>query len=209
MCLLVGNLLVGGVPHETDGDVAVGQLAVEALDDLDATGGLLLVTGVQEDLHALATVGVHLPAAGNDGAGAQEVLEDGLVDGGAGAGALDLLELVHVVGALGDLALGDQNNNATGEALLELGGEGLLDTADQHDVAEGVEDDESLLLGGLDLLGSVDVEAGQVDLEGLVLQLQIVQGLGDVSLELSGVLALKLAQLTEVGQVGHAGLLVQ
>ena len=205
----MGDLLEVGVPHEANGDGAVGQLLVEVLDEGDTSTSATLVAAIEEDLHHLGAVGVALPAASDDVAGGQEVVEDGLVDGGGGAGTLDLLQLVDILRALGDLALGDKDGNSAREALLELGGQGLLDLANQHEVAQGVEDDETLLgeAGGLNLLGSVDVEARKLETQGLVLQLKVVDGLGDLILQGSGVLALQLAELAQMRQVRHPYLL--
>ena len=203
-----GDLLELGVPHEAEGDGAVGEGLVDVGDNGEAGLDALAVLGVKEDLADLGAIDAALDALANNLGGVEEVDEDVLEDGGGGAGALDLLELVDVVGALGDLAGGNEDDLGTGELLLELVDEDLLDLADDHEEAEGVKDDEGLLAGGeLELLGGVDVEAADVLAEGLVVELKVEEGLGDGILGGGslGLLALKLAELAEVGDGdGHA-----
>ena len=184
----------------------MGQLLVDVGNQGKAGLDALAIAGIDEDLADLGAVNAALDALADDVGGVEQVVEDVLEHGGAGAGTLDLDELVSLSGALGDLAGGNDHDGLAGELLLKLGNEDLLDLANQHEVAEGVEDNQGLLLGDgvLDLLGGVDVEAADVLAEGLVVELQVVEGLGD--LILSGgslvVAALELAELAQVGG-GH------
>jgi len=203
--LLLGDLLEARVPHEAEGDDTVGELLVEVRSVLEAGADLSLHAGIEVDLHDARAVSAEAPAAADHIGGVDEVVEDVLVDGGGGAGALNLLELVDVVGALGDLALGDEEDLAASEALFELGGEGLLDLADEHDEAEGVEDEETLLAGDgvFEFLSGVDVEAGEAFTEGLVGLLELEESEGDVVFGGGSVRALQLTELAEVRLNGH------
>jgi len=177
----VSDLLETRVPHEAELDGALGELLEQVGGLLEAAAELGLHARIEVDLHDAGTVSAEAPAAADDVSGEEEVAEDGLVDGGGSAGALDFLELVDVVGALDDLALSDEEDVAASEALLELGDEGLLDLADEHEEAEGVEDEDTLLAGGgvLEFLGSVDVEARKAVTEDLVGELELEEGLSD------------------------------
>ena len=203
--LLLGDLLEARVPHEAEGDDTVGELLEEVRSVLETGTDLVLHAGVEVDLHDAGTVSAEAPAAANHISGVDEVVEDVFVDGGGGAGALNVLELVDVVGALGDLALSDEEDLTAGEALFEFGGEGLLDLADEHDKAEGVEDEDTLLAGDgvFEFLSSVDVEAGEAFTEGLVGLLELEESKGDVVFGGGSLGALQLTELTEVRLNGH------
>lgn len=93
------------------------------------TAPLLLV---QDHLDGLATVLLGADALADDLDGVDEVVEDGVVDGGQGTRARTLLGLVgaRVGGALGagkDAALSDEEDVAVGELLLELTGEAVFE----------------------------------------------------------------------------------
>ena len=203
--LFVSDLLETGVPHEAELDTTVGELLVQVGGLSEAATELVLHAGIEVDLHDARTVSAEAPAAANDVSGEDEVTEDVLVDSGGGAGALNILEFVNVLRALDDLALSDEEDGAAGEALFELGNEGLLDLADEHEEAEGVEDEDALLAGGgvFEFLSGVDVEAGEALAEGLVGELELEESLSDVVLSLRGLGALELAELTEVRLVRH------
>ena len=200
------HLLELGVPHEAEVDAAVGQLLVHQRDEGQARLDLLAVSSVQEHLLHLATVSACLPAAAHNVAVAKKVTEDGLEHSSAGRRALHLLQFVHVSRALRHAALRDQQDDVSAEALLQLSGEDLLGLLHELKVAERIEDHEGLAgsLGAWrhDLRG-VDVEARQVQTESLVVQLQLVEGLGDVVLEVRRLRALELAKLAQVRLVRH------
>lgn len=201
----MGDLLEARVPHEAELDDAVGELLVKVRSLLEASTDLVLHAGVKVDLHDARAVSAEAPAAADDVSGEDEVVEDGLVDSGGSAGALNVLEFVDVSGTLDDLALSDEEDLAAGEALFELGGEGLLDLADEHDEAEGIEDEETLLGvdGVLEFLGGVEVEAREALTEGLVGDLKLEDGLSDVAFGLRRLGALELTKLAEVRLRGH------
>jgi hypothetical protein len=204
--LVVGDLLELGVPHEVELNIAAGELLVEASSNVEAALHLSAVAVVKEDLHAAAAVRAAPPAAANNIRREDKVLKDTVVDGRAGAAALNLLESVDGVGALGQLALGDEEDNTAREALLKLCGQDLLDLAHQEEIAQRVEDDDGLLggLADLDLLHTVEVEAGELLAEDAVVDLQFIENLGDRVLDGAGVATAGLADLTKVGlNKGH------
>lgn len=209
--LFVSDLLETRVPHEAELNATVSELLEQVSGLGEAATELVLHAGIEVDLHDARTVSAEAPAATDDVSGEDEVVEDGLVDGGGSAGALNILELVDVVRALDDLALSDEEDGAAGEALLELGDEGLLDLADEHEEAEGVEDEDTLLAGGrvFEFLSGVDVEAGEGLAERLVGELELEDGLSDLVLDGGGLGALKLAELTEVRLVRHFSLFLE
>lgn len=204
--LFVGDLLETRVPHESEGDTTVGELLEQVGSLGEAATELALHASVEVDLHDAGTVSAEAPAATDDVSGEDEVVEDGLVDGGGSAGALNILELVDVLRALDDLALSKEEDGTAGEALFEFGDKSLLVLADEHEEAEGIEDEDALLAGGgvFEFLGGVDVEAGEALAEGLVGELELEDSLSDVVFGGGGLGALKLAELTEVRLVRHS-----
>jgi hypothetical protein len=201
----VSDLLEARVPHEAELDTTVSELLEQVGGLSEAATELVLHAGVEVDLHDARTVSAEAPAAADDVSGEDEVVEDGLVDGGGSAGALNILEFVDVLRALDDLALSDKEDVFSGEALLKFGDKGLLGLADEHEEAERIEDENALLAGGrvFEFLGGVDVEAGKALAERLVSELKLEDGLSDVVLNGGGLRALELTELTEVRLVRH------
>lgn len=120
------------------GELKVDALAGEALVDLgvgveavvDAAALLL----VEDDLEDLAAVLAGADALADNLDGVDEVVQDGVVDGGQGARAGALLRLVaaRAVAALGagqDAARGDDQDVAVRELLLELTGDAVVPLA--------------------------------------------------------------------------------
>ena len=198
--LLLSDLLETRIPHETELHSAVSELFVQVSGHAEAVLKLLLHAGVEEDLHDTRTVSAEAPATANNVSGIDEVIEDALVDGSRGAAALDGLEFVDILWALGDLAMSDEHDDAAREALLELTGQSLLDFADEHDEAERIEDEETLLVAGrvLDFLSSVEVEARETFLEGAMSKFELEEFLGDFVLNLARLGALRLSELAEM-----------
>lgn len=91
------------------------------------TAPLLLI---QDHLDGLAAVLLGADALADDLDGVDEVIEDGVVDGGQGTRARTLLGLVgarvgRALGAGENAALSDEEDVAVGELLLELTGEAV------------------------------------------------------------------------------------
>lgn len=113
---------------ELEGDTTAGELAVDLRVGVQAVVDATALLLVEDDLEGLAAVLLGAETLADDLDGVDEVDQDGVVDGGEGpgAGALLLLGVAGAGGALGageDLALGDDQDVAVGELLLELTGQ--------------------------------------------------------------------------------------
>lgn len=133
-------------------------------------------------------------------------VKDGLVDVGEGAaaraGARDLLGAAAVL--VEDGALGDDDDVATRELLLELADELGLDAVVLLQQAVRHEDDDGLGASrDVDLLGSRDVKILQVDLDVSGGDLQVEELLGHELLELVGLDAIGLQDLLASGEHGY------
>ena len=163
--------------------------------------GLLVL--VQMDLEEPGAVQLDPDPLADDLGGVDEVVEDGGVHGheGAGAGPL-LLQHVSLAGRLGeDPALGDEDDMLAGELLLELADQAGLDLLEGLALGHGDEDDDGLLAADLDLLGGGDVQLAQLGLE-VGVDLEVEEGLRDRLLELVGLLAVQLDDLS-AGRKSH------
>jgi len=191
--------LVGG--RELEDNVLAGQVLVHAGECVQTIAvGLVFV--VEVHFEELGAVLADACALANNLRGEDQVVEDGLVDGrqGAAAGA-QLLELARVARFLAqDAALGDDDDRLAGELLLEFLDQGafldhLLELSEHGDRDE---DDNALLAtADVDFLGRCDVYFPERALELVRVDLQLVDGLGNILLQAVGRGALCLLDLRE------------
>lgn len=123
------ELGAGGL-GELEGDTAAGQLAVDLGVGVQAVVDTATLLLVEDDLEVLGAVLLGAEALADDLDGEDEVGEDGVVDGGqgAGAGALLLLGVARAGRSLGagqDAARGEDQDVAVGELLLQLTGQAV------------------------------------------------------------------------------------
>merc|ERR1719498_1547767 len=118
------------------------------------------------------------------------------------AGTGSLLGWVHD-GTLGDDGSVGNDDNGPLELVLEQLDDSLSNLAEGLEGAEGDPDEDVLALGAVllledNLLNRVDVDKAEEVLEGLVLLLEVLEGLGDLLLELGDLLVLLLHELLGV-----------
>lgn len=113
---------------ELKGDTTASKLAVDLGVGVEAVVDAAALLLVENDLEGLGAVLLGAEALADNLDGEDEVSQDGVVDGGQGAGAGALLGggVARAGGALGareDAARGEDQDVAVGELLLELTGE--------------------------------------------------------------------------------------
>lgn len=124
------SLVLGAALGELEHDSTAGQPTVDLAVGVEAVVNTTTLLLVQNNLHGLAAVLLGADALADDLDGVDEVTEDGVVNGGQGAGTGTLLGLggARVGGALGagkDAALSDEEDVAVRELLLELAGQAV------------------------------------------------------------------------------------
>ena len=183
---------------ENEGDLLVGELAVDGGVSGGAGLNVGLILGVEVDLDDALAVDLAAGALAGDLGGVDNVLEDGVLDGGEGAGAGTGGGRAGgaLVGVAEDGTLGDDEDVAAGELLLELADELLVDLVEGLEKLVGDVEDDGLLAGtAVDLLGGGDVEVLEGALKVVGGHLEVEDLLGDLELELVGAAA-GLANLT-------------
>lgn len=112
---------------ELKDDVLASELAVDLAEGVDLVVDAGALLGVKEDLDDLVAVLLGADALANDLSGVDEVGEDSVVDSGQGAGSWALLgDTAAARGEREDTALGDEEDVAVRELLLELTGESVV-----------------------------------------------------------------------------------
>jgi len=151
----------------------------------------VLLLAVQHDLHHLGSIGGDSGALSDDLGRIDDILQDGLVDGGEGTGSRADLNALTTEVLVHDGSVGNDHDVLLLEFLLQLAdqlrdeGFGLL--VDHV----GDEDDNSVLVGfassAFNFLGSGEAEIFQVTLELVARSsLDVDDGLGDLLLEFVG-----------------------
>ena len=174
---------------EDEGDLLVGELAVDSGVGAGAGLNVGLILGVEVNLDDALAIDLAAGALAGDLGGVNNVLEDGILDGGQGAGARAGGGRAGgaLVGVAEDGALGDDEDVAAGELLLELADELLVDLVEGLEELVGDVEDDGLLAGSaVDLLGGGDVEVLEGALEVVGGHLEVEDLLGDLELELVG-----------------------
>lgn len=117
-----------------------------------------MVFSVQEDFDEFGSIDLDLGSLANDFGGVDQVTEDGFVYRGEGSGAgTHLLDSGVAGGLLEDAALGDEEDVTVRQFLFEFAGEADLDLAENLELGDREEDDDSLLsVGHVDLLNRQD-----------------------------------------------------
>lgn len=102
------------------------EFAVDLAEGVDLVVDASALLGVKEDLDDLVAILLGADALANDLGGVDEVGENGVVDSGQGAGPWALLgDTATARGEREDTALGNEEDMAVGELLLELTGESV------------------------------------------------------------------------------------
>lgn len=174
---------------EDEGNLLVGELAVDSCVGVGAGLNVGLILGVEVNLDDALAIDLASGALAGDLGGVNNVLEDGILDGGQGAGARAGGGRAGgaLVGVAEDGALGDDEDVAAGELLLELADELLVDLVEGLEELVGDVKDDGLLAGSaVDLLGGGDVEVLEGALEVVGGHLEVEDLLGDLELELVG-----------------------
>ena len=174
---------------EDEGNLLVGELAVDCCVGVGAGLNVGLILGVQVNLDDALAIDLASGALAGDLGGVNNVLEDGILDGGQGAGARAGGGRAGgaLVGVAEDGALSDDEDVAAGELLLELADELLVDLVEGLEELVGDVKDDGLLAGSaVDLLGGGDVEVLEGALEVVGGHLEVEDLLGDLELELVG-----------------------
>merc|ERR1712232_162168 len=139
-----------------EGSIRVGEGAVDRGEDVELLLDGLLVLLVQEDLQGLGAVSLDAGALAGDLGGVDDILEDGLVDGGKSAGTRTDLDTLTTEVLVENGAVSDHKDVLLLELLLEF-----TDHLRDESLGSGVntvgeEDDDGglvgLATGALDLL---------------------------------------------------------
>lgn len=176
-------------------DLLVGQLSVDSSVRVGASLNVGLVASVEVNLENAAPIDLAAGALAGDFGGVDDVLEDGVLHGreGAGAGAETLRLLGAGVGLSEDVALGHDDDVTARELLLELADEAGLDLVEGLlELVRDVHDDGLASGTAVDLLGGGDVEVAEGGLELGRGHLKVEELLGDLGLELIGLLLLRV-----------------
>lgn len=113
--------------RELKHDVLARQLLVHLAERIDLVIDARALFGIKEDFDNLMPVLLGADAFAHNLSGVDEVREDRVVDGGEGARSRALLgDTAATRGKWEDTALGDKQDVAVGEFLLELAGESNL-----------------------------------------------------------------------------------
>jgi hypothetical protein len=174
---------------ENEGNLLVGELAVDSGVSVGAGLNVGLVLGVEVDLDDALAVDLAAGALAGDLGGVDNVLEDGILDGGQGAGARAGGGRAGgaLVGVAKNGALGDDKDMAAGELLLELADKLLVDLVERLEELVGDVKDDGLLAGtAVNLLGGGDVEVLEGALEVVGGHLKVKDLLGHLELEIIG-----------------------
>jgi len=171
--------------------VLVGQGSVDSGENVKLLLNGVLLLAVQHHLHELGTIGGDTSALSGDLGRVDDVLEDGLVDGGESAGSRADGDTLAAEVLVHDGAVGHHDNVLLLELLLELANQlgqerlALLVHHVRHKNNNGVL--VGLATSALDLLSAGEAEVLQVGLQ-LVARggLDVDDGLGDLLLELIG-----------------------
>lgn len=184
---LVDLALVG---RNLKDNLLASELVVHRLERLELVVDESGVLGVEEDLLDSGAANLVLDSLANDLGGENQILEESLVHLGQGSRHGSRLRGEELSALLGqNSSLSKEDNVSVGELLLELSGESLLDLVHGGEGGDGHKDDQSLLSGrNLELSSRLELEQLELGLEVGGGVLEVHKGLGDLELELGGVL---------------------
>jgi len=196
----------GSLRLEIEDNFLGGQSLVDVGDDVDLVLKELLLSLVKGDLHNLRTVSSVSDSSGDDGAGKDEVIEDGVVDGSQSSASGSLLGFMDLEPLRLDGSLGDEDNLSL-NLRLNISDDLLVDSLQEDQAGEGDGDQKDLsallsLGGGLDLLNTSDVDVLQSALQFGGRVFEVVESLSNGELVSVGLLRAGLVELVSV-VLGH------
>jgi len=174
-----------------ESNLLVGQLSVNRGVGVSASLNICLVTSIKVHLEDTTSINLAASALSGDLGGVHNILEDGILyrRKGTGAGTQSHSLLGSGVTLSEDVTLGNNDDVTSRELLLQLTDEASLDLLEGLLKLEWHIDDDGLASGAaVNLLGSGDVEVTEGCLQVGGGHLEVEKLLGDLRLELIGLL---------------------
>jgi len=181
--------------------VFVGELAVDGSVDVRSSRNIGLVSGIEEDLHESLSVGLHSGALSGDFGGVDNIVQDGILNGGQCSRARTRSAglLVASISLSENCALSNDHDDLSGEFLFELTDKFLVNLVDRFEQLErNIQDDSSASASTVDLLCGCDVNASKRGFELGRGHFKVKKLIGNLLLESVGFLWVHAKQRQEV-----------
>jgi len=169
----------------------VGQLSIDSSIGISASLNIGLVTPIKVDLKDTTSINLAAGALAGDLGGVDNVLEDGILDSSEGArtGTKSSSLLGTSITLSKDVTLGNNDDSLSRELLLQLTDQTGLDLLEGLlKLERHIHDDGLASSTAVNLLGGSDVKVTKGSLQLSGSHLKVEKLLGDLGLELIGLL---------------------